>query len=413
VWRSNSGGPTTRASVFVKHWDNLLNFITSVLDDALTDPLKVADFLLFQLDVSVEHSHVRLAVEAVLQVLNFHAVEAVIEVSGAAFTFGITPHLPQCFVVVVRLQNLGEVLQVSNGPNSTEGFWEEVAHGRDEVLARGFTHLLVLAKVSGEGVDADVDRALVSGAVEDVRHVHLSFSAEAVAESAEVLQVRLVHEVLQHDEAGFSEGCLGVISSGHVLAVVLGALQELREVVADGCGNQHRNEQLLEATLCGLEAGDAAHVALADVSQRVATLQHVSDVSVGVVQGVLEDEDDVVDHVLVGDEVQESGEFTACLGADVLELVGHLLLRGFADHLRAEGELVLQEVSVVGFLQTEAHISEVGRIAEVEVFRLGQERLAVTANQSLGVSVQHIEGPHIAVCLRLRALRRRQTHLCK
>lgn len=74
---------------------------------------------------------------------------------------------------------------------------------------------------------------------------------------------------------------------------------------------------------------------------------------VAVVQSTGDEEDEVVNHVGVGEVVEEDAQRTNGLGADEAKLVDELLGRMLRNGLCGEGSgLVLKEAAVVGGLQT-------------------------------------------------------------
>ena len=54
------GGPAARAPALVEDLDDFLDLVPAVLDDALADPLQVADLLLLQLKIGIEAAVVEL-----------------------------------------------------------------------------------------------------------------------------------------------------------------------------------------------------------------------------------------------------------------------------------------------------------------------------------------------------------------
>lgn len=70
-------------------------------------------------------------------------------------------------------------------------------------------------------------------------------------------------------------------------------------------------------------------------------------------QSTSDEEDEVVDHVGVGEVVQEDAQRTNCLGADEAELIDELLCGVLCYGLGGQGSgFVLKEAAVVGGLQT-------------------------------------------------------------
>ena len=126
-------------------------------------------------------------------------------------------------------------------------------------------------------------------------------------------------------------------------------------------------------------------------AERVAPLEELAEVAL--VEGARDDEDDVVDHVPVGDVVEEGRERLDGVELHVLELVHHLL-----DALLLDGRgldrrgLVLQDVPVLGLGKVELHVLERLALAEVGVVVHVEELGAEPAQDGLEVPVLTVEG---------------------
>jgi len=71
-------------------------------------------------------------------------------------------------------------------------------------------------------------------------------------------------------------------------------------------------------------------------------------VGITLVEGAGNEQNDVIDHVAVGDVVQEGGQGLDSVGPEVLELFHHLLCALFSNGCRGQrGRLVLEEVAIV------------------------------------------------------------------
>ena len=94
-------------------------------------------------------------------------------------------------------------------------------------------------------------------------------------------------------------------------------LKEEREIRPDGGVDQHGLVKILVSTGAALEGGDGSHRALLEHPKGVALSYEL--VYVTSAEGPLEEEHDVFDHVLIGDEVKKGGERLNGLRAKVLE----------------------------------------------------------------------------------------------
>ncbi len=105
----------------------------------------------------------------------------------------------------------------------------------------------------------------------------------------------------------------------------------------------------------GRRGGDVDGLHLLEGPQRVALAHQLRDGPL--VQGAGDEQDDVVDHVAVGDEVEEGGQLAGGVVAHVLELGHQLLAQVVVDdrHLqrRRHGR---QEVAIVRALQVQLQI---------------------------------------------------------
>lgn len=94
---------------------------------------------------------------------------------------------------------------------------------------------------------------------------------------------------------------------------------------------------------------------LLEAAERVALGHQLRDGAL--VEGARDQQDDVVDHVAVGDEVEEGGEGASRVVAHVLELGDELLPQLVVDHRCLQrARHVGQEVAIVRALQVQLQI---------------------------------------------------------
>ena len=171
-------------------------------------------------------------------------------------------------------------------------------------LAAGGVQLLsvVLGELGAEAVDGDDEGSPVRLEPEDLAHNVRGLPANVLAEVVEGLQVRLVQGVSNDLDV-------------HLVQVLL--VDAALEEGGEGSVDQDRVVEL------GRGARDVDRLHLLEAAERVALAHQLGDGSL--VQGAGDQQHDVVDHVAVGDVVQEHGEGPGGLVPHVLEL-GHQLL---------------------------------------------------------------------------------------
>lgn len=169
---------------------------------------------------------------------------------------------------------------------------------------------------------------------QDLAHNISGGAAEALAELVEGLQVRLVQRIPDDFDV-------------HLVQVLL------RDAV-DEEGRQRRVDQHGVVQLGG-GGRDVDGLHLLEAAQRVALGDELVDGAL--VERARDQQDDVVDHVAVRDEVQEGGQRLHGMIPQVLELNHELLAQLVVDGGHGQGRwLVGQELAVVGALQVQLQV---------------------------------------------------------
>ena len=110
---------------------------------------------------------------------------------------------------------------------------------------------------------------------------------------------------------------------------------------------------------------------LLKTSQRMTFTHQLGDWSL--VERPCDQEDDVVDHVSVGDVVQEHGQRASGLVPHVLELRHQLLPQLLVNDGHLETALVGQKIAVVGGLEVQLQILQSLALNQVQVVILVQD----------------------------------------
>jgi hypothetical protein len=191
-----------------------------------------------------------------------------------------------------------------------------VSNGRVKPLAVRRAHSR-LVEWGTKGVKGDVDSIGVSANLEQISHYLSSISTKFSNVVAEVFDPVLDERGLDNlnlhlfnDIAYFSAQGVGRI------------LKEHGKVWSYGGINEYSLVEVCESLGIGFESGDTAHGGILEHTERVALCEEFVDVTSG--EGTLEKEHNIFNHVLVGDEIEESCERLNSLGANILEFCDKL-----------------------------------------------------------------------------------------
>jgi len=299
-----------------------------LLGDALGDPDDVAALLLLELEVRVEDSEVELLQEGVH--VQFHLVleELVLQRLVAGIVAG---SVEQGGVLCVILGHGLHLLVVVSPSQSGQAVGVHLAAVGIQLGT------VVLGQLGAERVDGDDDRTTIGLKSQNLTHDVGGGAAHVLAEVVERLQICLVEGVTDD---------LNV----HLVQILLGD-------AVDEEGRQGRVHQNGVVQLGGRGRHmDGLH--LLEAAQWVALGNQLGDGSL--VQRAGDQQDDVVDHVAVGDEVQEVGQRLHSVVPHVLELDDQLFAQLVVDDGHRQGRgLVGQEAAIVGSLQMQLEICKV------------------------------------------------------
>lgn len=193
---------------------------------------------------------------------------------------------------------------------------------------------IVLRQLGAKRVDRNDDRPSVRLEGENLAHHVRRGAAQTLAERIERLQIRLVQRVPDDLDV-------------HLVQILLGdAIDEERR---QRRVHQHRIVQLRRI------GGHMDRLHLLEAAERMALGDQLADGAL--MQRAGDQQNDVVDHVAVRDEVEERGQRLDGMVAQMLELDHQLLAQLVVDD--ADGQrrrLVGQELAVVGALQMQLQI---------------------------------------------------------
>jgi hypothetical protein len=283
---------------------------------------------------------VELPLERVLELLDGGAEEGVREVAHAARVD--RRRVPDGSLLRRRAaERRAEAVLILRAREEVRALRLEVTDRGEERRARGARVAAHAARradarnVAAERVLRDVDRREVRARREDVVHDRRRVAAELAAEVVEVLELVLLHAVLDERHRDLGKGRasrLGVRRR----ALVRDLLEERREVLADGCVDEDRALERVELLAEVLKSEDGLGDAGREEPEGVARLEHRLDVDDGGGGRRLDEVEDVVDHLLLRDEVEELRERARGGRADVLEFLHPLARRARRNDLRVE-----------------------------------------------------------------------------
>jgi hypothetical protein len=125
---------------------------------------------------------------------------------------------------------------------------------------------------------------------------------------------------------------------------------------------------------------------------------------IALVERASDEEDNVIDHVTVGNIIQEGGERLYSLGADVMKLGDKLLGTFFCDSRGVKGRrLVLQKFAIIRGNKVKLHIVESLALAQIDIIRAPQNSTPISSHFAFQVPVIDVE--HSQVSRRMAVVR--------
>ena len=300
-----------------KDRNKLVDLLLLPLQDALGDPDKVSDFLLLQLDVGIKDGKVHLVLKRQLEDLHIALIKGIVDalLAGAGYV-----DVPDGGVLGEQFKHTAELLLIRHvGEHGGTG-GVQVSDGGVQTLAIREAHG-GLVEWSTEGVESDVDGVGVGPDFDNVSHDLSSVATELLHELVKVLQPVLDEGRLDDFNLDLLEDVADL--SAHVLVALL---EELSKVRADGSVDQHGLVEILVSAGGVVECGDTPHGTLLEHSEGVALRNQLVDITA--TEGSLEQQHDVLNHVLVRDKVNERRKRLHGLCPQVLEFRHDLRVYG-------------------------------------------------------------------------------------
>mmetsp|Transcript_10835 Transcript_10835/g.20640 ORF Transcript_10835/g.20640 Transcript_10835/m.20640 type:complete len:381 (-) Transcript_10835:78-1220(-) len=376
--------------MLAEHGHELGDFILLLLEDALSDPHQVSDLLLLELDIGVEAGVVHLPLEGKLKHLNITLIEGIID----GLVRGRSMDVPESGVLGEKLKNATELILIGH-------ICEHGSPSRVKVPNSGIKTLPVsrshgwLVEGGAERVERDVDGVGVSADAQQLAHEDGGLSAKLIDVRSEVLNPVLDQRRLDNLDLHLFHDISDVAATA-----VRGLLEELGEVRADRGVDEDSLVEVCVSRWCRLEGRDGPHGGLLEHTERVALGDELVDVPAG--EGALEQEHDVLDHVLERDEVEELAKRLDRLSAQVFELLHELLHSGALEGRGGQRRHVREGVVVVRLGQVEADIIEGLALGQVVVVRVRQKAAPQPPYQRLRKGVEDVEGVHATGLLDFR-----------
>mmetsp|Transcript_79988 Transcript_79988/g.259120 ORF Transcript_79988/g.259120 Transcript_79988/m.259120 type:complete len:424 (+) Transcript_79988:60-1331(+) len=385
-----------------------VDLVLLVQDDHVAGPTDVANLLLAQLDPGVEDAEVVLLLEGHLVHVHVLRVDQVLDGlrprcrgRPRTFSLGIIEllHLVEKLQVLGvrgRVQRRADRRLVPDLPQLPGALGVQVAEVGVEGVA--VLELLLRAQLRVQRVEGHEQHTEVRLHLEHVPHDLRGRAPDALDEAVEVLEPGLLQRGLHHLQVLLRQDAAhlrGLDAGGPAL---VGLLEVLLEVRADGRVHEEDAVDVVEAALHVEGLGHDDLHALEDAQGVHLLLQLHGRL---VVQRALDDHADVVDHLLARDEVHEGREGLHGLGLEVAELVRELLVAPLRDRRNEQRRrLILQERPVVRLLQGAAQVLKGVAGAEATVVLHAEEAAAEAADDGLAEAVVDVEGRELH-CQRL------------
>jgi len=287
----------------------LVDLILLCLKDALGDPDHVTDFLLLELDVSVKDSKVKLSFERQFEHLDITLIECVV---NALLSTSSRVDIPNGRVLWKELQHATELVFVRDvGQHGGTGR-VQVPDSWVETLAVRSTEFW-LVEGSAKGVERNVDSVGVGADTKDLSHNDGGFTSKLLDEIVEVLDPVLDERRLDDLNLNLFKNSLGLTSS-----TFRRLLQKHSKVLSNWSVDKDSLVKIGVSLSRSFEKSNALHGASLHQTERVALSNELINITSR--EGSLEQEHDVLNHVLVGDKVKEGRKRLNSLGSQVFEL---------------------------------------------------------------------------------------------
>mmetsp|Transcript_66830 Transcript_66830/g.186751 ORF Transcript_66830/g.186751 Transcript_66830/m.186751 type:complete len:274 (-) Transcript_66830:230-1051(-) len=244
-----------------------------------------------------------------LQRLDITLIESVID--GLLANAGGV-NIPNGRVCGEKFQHTAQFVLVGNVSKHGSSGGVQVSNSRIQSLSVRSSHGRLVQR-SAEGVECDIDGVGISTDSQQLSHDLGCGATQRHDKHVKVFDPVLDQRRLDDFDLNLFEDMTGVSS-----AVLSALLQELGKVRANGSINKDGLVQIRVPLGRVFESGNTSHGALLEHTKRVALLEELIDVTT--TQCALEQKHNILDHVFICDEIQESGQRFNGLGTQVFEL---------------------------------------------------------------------------------------------
>jgi hypothetical protein len=299
--------------VLAKDWYEFVDLVFLGLKDTLCDPNHVPDFLLLEFDISVKYTKVKLAFEGQLEHLHIAFVEGVI---NALLTATGRVDIPNSGILWENLQNLSELVFIRDVGQHCSSTWVKVANCGVEALAVRRAHARFVQR-GAERVECNVNRVRVSANAKDLSHDFGGVTAKLHYVLVEVFNPELDQRRLDDLNLNLLENLTGIADVGSLQ-------QELCEVLSHWGIDEHSLVEVVVSSSAVFKRRDTAHGGFLEHTKRVTLFDKFVDITTG--KGPLEQEHNILNHILVSNEIKELSEGLHCLSSQILKFT-HKLFR--------------------------------------------------------------------------------------
>jgi hypothetical protein len=301
--------------MLAKDWYKLVDLILLSLKNALGNPNHVTDFLLLELDVSVKYGKVELSFKRQFKHLHIALVKGIV---NALFSASCRMDIPNGRVLRKEFQHAAEFVFVRDvGQHGGTG-WVQVTNSWVETLAVRSTEFW-LVEGGTKGVQRNVDSVRVGADTKDLSHNGGGLASELLDKLVKVLNPVLDERRLDDLNLDFLKDTSGLSSS------TFGRLLQKQSKVLSNWSVDEDSLVKIGVTLSRrFEKSDTLHGTVLHQTERVALSNELINVTSR--EGSLEQEHNVLNHVLVGNEIKEGGERLDGLCSQVFELDNKLMM---------------------------------------------------------------------------------------
>jgi len=313
------------------------------LCNAFANPNNISALLFLQLQEGVEDSEVELLHECIHIQTNLVFKELVLQ----SFLPWVGPCTFEALLVLtVIFGNLSNLIIVISSCKSLESIWCEPATGWVQFLP------VILGKLGSKGVDSDDECTPIRLETKNLTHHVRGLAADVATEVVEGFQV------------GFVEGITDYLYVHFVEILFVDARLEER---GEGSVDKHRIIKFCWS------AGDMNSFHLLETTQRMALADKLRNGPL--MKSACDEEDNIVNHVAIGDIVQECCQVSSGVVPHVLKFYDKLLSQLLVNNGYLKSALIGKKVSIICGLKVELEIIKSLALNQVQVVVLGKNTI--------------------------------------